>query len=727
MWEALQAHLPPYLSMYCGDEQRQGRMEDADRLPYTLDFLVIEELDYIQTLLNTVTIKKELDTQLAPESVANGTHNATWLSQIVALAVGYSQVLTEDEELWDMDVNIFLSEETSETANYSSRNACAGLVTKLCSYNWPVLESLLSHSKTTFEDTSSTPRAKEAVLYIAKQVLEEIGSYDGMVAPELANPYLDFARVSMQDGEHEFLRARAFIVAGALITTSGQALQALVPDFAHQSLKAIEEDPSDIVKVSCMRVLQGYLKVLPKTSAQEFQVKTVAAISNFLASQDLSEVSENEDLLDTLVETLRDAIMMDPTLCLEHPALDVLFTMASYGANSWQTTMLVNETFESVVSTMSSQGPEAYARLCAKVLPSLTGALDVGDMTQENSLSDMAVSLLATLAEYGSEPLPQGFIAALLPKLYRLLFLDLEFSVHQSATVTIKYILVHDPVQLFAWRDPETGKEGLEIVLMIIDRLLGPNVDDSSAAEVGALAMELVEKAGAERLGPYLMQLLQAVAIRLSTAERANFIQNLVLVFARLSLTNAQEVLDFLAQVQVEGINGGTGLEVVLRKWLENSVHFSGYDAIRQNVMALTSIYKLHDQRLAGIQTKGDLVVQNTTRIKTRSQAKKNPDQFSIIPVPLKLTKVLIQELALQSPGTPGFSLRKGSKISSPSDSNSDEWEDEPTVLDLGLPSTRQGQSFVSTLTEIDTADKYPFFRPHGVHGRVSLEHSSDR
>ncbi|KAL8863716.1 MAG: hypothetical protein Q9198_010403 [Flavoplaca austrocitrina] len=50
-----------------------------------------------------------------------------------------------------------------------------------------------------------------------------------------------------------------------------------------------------------------------------------------------------------------------------------------------------------------------------------------------------------------------------------------------------------------------------------------------------------------------------------------------------LALTNAKEVLDILAQVQVEGGAGGTGLEVVLRKWLENLVHFSGHDAIRQN------------------------------------------------------------------------------------------------------------------------------------------------
>lgn len=142
--------------MYTGNQQRQSRMDDADRLPYTLDYLVIEELDYIRTLLNTSIIKRELDIQLAPESMASGTNNTTWIQQILATAVGYSQILTEDEELWEVDINVFLSEETSETANYSARSACAGLASKLCSYNWPVLESLLAHGKTVFQGEAST-------------------------------------------------------------------------------------------------------------------------------------------------------------------------------------------------------------------------------------------------------------------------------------------------------------------------------------------------------------------------------------------------------------------------------------------------------------------------------------------------------------------------------------------------------------------------------------------
>lgn len=469
-------------------------------------------------------------------------------------------------------------------------------------------------------------------------------------------------------------------------------MSSIIPDLAQRTLDAIENDPSEVVKVACIRVMQEYLKALPASRAREFQVRTVGAISSFLSSQDLDDMEDSPDLLDTLVETLRDAIMADPSLCLEHPALDLLFNMAKYGVCSWQTTMLVNEAFESITSSMASKGADAYGRLCAKVLPMLMGALDVGDMTSVNALSEMAVSLLCSLAENGPEPLPPGFVAAVMPKLYRLLFSHGEFTLHQTTTLTIKHILAHDPVQTFDWQDSETGKGGLEVILLIIDRLLGPEVDDASAAEVGGLAVELVQKAGPERLGPYLMQLLRVVAIRLSTADHASFIQNLVLVFARLALTNPREVVDFLAQVEVNVKDLGitSGLEVVLVKWLENSANFSGYDAIRQNVFALTNIYKLHDERLNSIQVQGDLIVPNTTRIKTRSQAKREPDQWTVITVPLKLVKVLIQELVISSsPTTTGRTL-VGTRNEA-SDDEDDGWEDEPPVLDLGLAQTRSG------------------------------------
>lgn len=153
-----------------------------------------------------------------------------------------------------------------------------------------------------------------------------------------------------------------------------------------------------------------------------------------------------------------------------------------------------------------------------------------------------------------------------------------EGEVLRPGSEAMKWILQHDHQQAFAWQDGN-GRSGLEVCLHIIDRLLGDDIEDNSASEVGGLAAELVEKAGQERLGPFLPQLLQAVANRVATAQAAQFIQSLILVFARLSLNGAHDVVEFLSQIQ---INNENGLQVVLGKWLENSVNFAGYDEIRQ-------------------------------------------------------------------------------------------------------------------------------------------------
>lgn len=153
-----------------------------------------------------------------------------------------------------------------------------------------------------------------------------------------------------------------------------------------------------------------------------------------------------------------------------------------------------------------------------------------------------------------------------------------EGEVLRPGCETLKWILVHDHQQVLNWQDAN-GRSGLEVCLLIVDRLLGASVEDNSASEVGGLAAEIVEKAGQERLGPFLPQLLQAVANRLGSAQQAAFIQSLILVFARLALANPKDVVDFLGQVQIGEENG---LQVVLSKWLENSINFAGYDEIRQ-------------------------------------------------------------------------------------------------------------------------------------------------
>ncbi|KAI9373651.1 armadillo-type protein [Aspergillus egyptiacus] len=682
IWTELSNNQVAYHEFYISDE-RQGRLVDVDGLPYTLDLLVVEELDFIQSLMKAPPVKAELQQQL--QSSGQSATTTGWLPEILKTASSYAQITSEEEGLWDIDVNLFLSEETSVTANYTPRTCSGDLVIKLSEWlKDATSQGLLVFLNSVFSDSSSTWKIRESSLFILNVLLRDLVEVSQDISPELANGFVSFVQYSIQQ-EHELLRARGYLVAGILAQVSGEGFQPTA-SYLEAALKAISEDASEVVKVSCIRALQDLLPSLSTNDAVHVQPSIISAISDFVSAHDLRESSDTDDLKVTLAETLRDSIMVNPSIVLSSAAIDILFNIASNGATNFQLTMTVTEAFEDIVENISEQGPDAFVRLCEKVLPSITGAIDVGNLTQENALTNFAADLLRALTERALEPLPTGFVETVMPKLNRLLLDSIDAELIRPATEAVRHILAHDFNQFLSWRDPQSGKEATEVVLVIIDRLLGPSVDDHAATEVGQLAAELVERAGSERLGPYLPQLLQAVARRLATAEKAQFIQSLILVFARLTLISAREVVDFLAHVD---IGGQSGLPVVMSKWLENSVNFAGYDEIKQNIIALATLYNLEDPRLSQVQVKGDLIVQDTGRIKTRSQARSNPDRYTTVPAPLKIVKVLVEELAAAS-GNKEIDAATAAALEE-EDSDDDEWEDVPdNTLDLSLGVTKQ-------------------------------------
>lgn len=493
------------------------------------------------------------------------------------------------------------------------------------------------------------------------------------------------------------MRAGTQLVLGSLFKVSHDNFQETAANYLQNTVQVAMSDQSDVVKVACIRVIQEYLRILSRNTKEPLQAPIVQAIAEFISAHDLrDELEDADDVKAALIETLRDAISLNTVAALDTtPALDLFFTLASDAASNFQLFTLMTESFEAIVEDVVASGQhDAYVRLCTKTIPSLTGAFDVANMTQESALTNLAAELVAALAGYGLEPLPDGFVSAVMPKLNRVLMEATDADLVRPATLAVKHMLQKGPSQFLAWSDPTTHKSAVEITLTIINRLLNsPDVEEAAADEVGGLSLELVTKAGADQLGTYLMELLRAVAIRLASAERAAFVQSLLMVFVGLSIAAPKEVIDFLAQVD---INGQSGLSVVLPKWLENSITFAGFDEIRQNVVALSKIYSLDDPRVKAIGVKGDLIVEDTGRIKTRSQARKNPDRYTTVSANIKILKVLVEELS--SATTSKFAnldhasaANAAAELDSEGSDDGDEWEDvgDTGALDLGSAATK--------------------------------------
>ena len=445
--------------------------------------------------------------------------------------------------------------------------------------------------------------------------------------------------------DNEFLRARAYRVAATVLTCSGPGFEDIAAQVAVQTLDECVGCDSELIQTMCIRATLDYNRYVPQPAVFEIQAKTIAAISKLLDAQDLEDLADDgEFLCDTLLEALRDAIAPAPRASLQHNALPLLFKLLRYSPYDTATYDLSDGAFKSLVLDIASAGKDDYHSFCIHVLPMIIESINIALSEEHEYWGECVLSMLEELAGNTPAGLPEEFIATAMPSLCRIIFNDSPEAsfLHQHATSIIQLMISHEPALVFSWQDPEIHKSGLELTTLVIERLLGPNADDISAAEVGSLAIQLVEKADVETVRSLIPVLLTASAKRLLSTKHEPLVQSLSLLFAHVALHNTAEVLDFLGS-----LGSGTGLETVLRRWVDSSVNFVGTEAIKTNIMALGNIYKLGDGRLTAIIVDGDLIVNPATssRIKTRSAARAEPDRYEQISLQLKILKVLVGEL----------------------------------------------------------------------------------
>jgi len=390
-WEELSRLAPSYQSLFITSDS-QSRLEDIDGLPFTLDFLVLDELDFLNQCMRAPPVREQLGAEVKARGAV---HDTPWVLDLMSLLVCFSQVTQEEEGLWDIDVSLYLAEETSVSSNYTARTACGDLVIKLGEWlDTAALEGLFAYTKTLFSGEGGTWQKQEAALFLFNAVLNDFQDLDKAVPPEIANAYLELVTYAIKRQDEPMLRARGYLVAGALAQVYPPALGLL-----DSVVDAITRDDSELVQVAGVRAVEGFIR---GGVPVDRQVPIVLAIQRFVESKDLSELEDADDLLVTLLDTLRTAISMDTRIAIqpESKAVDLLFLIAKHGAANFHVTLIVCETFEDIARTFKDnegplkdmEHPRLYAALCGKVLPSITGTFDVANITQDSTLVTVGAS-----------------------------------------------------------------------------------------------------------------------------------------------------------------------------------------------------------------------------------------------------------------------------------------------------------------------------------------------
>lgn len=331
IWEELSTLESSYEQLYLENEA-QGRLEDADGLPYTLDFLVLEELDFLNQCLKAAPVRKELEAQLNAHA---GAHETPWLLDISKITSSYGRITLEEQQLWDIDVSLYLAEELSVSANYTPRTACGDLLIRLGEWlDQKALEGLYAYTKSVFTENVSW-RRQEATLYLLNMLLRDYLDCGKTVSPDLSQAYLELVNHAINQPHVSLLRARGYLVAGILSQCNG-----IAANMMDRTIDGITAADSELVQAACIKATEAFINSDASGVAgnTQLQTKIVGAISQWMSTKDMTEIEEADDLLVTLAETLRAAIQIDKRVSVSNdvPALDLLFLIAKHGSNNWQ-------------------------------------------------------------------------------------------------------------------------------------------------------------------------------------------------------------------------------------------------------------------------------------------------------------------------------------------------------------------------------------------------------
>ena len=377
VWEELLMLQNPHKELYL-DNDVQDRLEDIDNLPYSLDFLILEELDLVHQFLRAPPVQAQLDSQLKAHASAQET---PWLIEIMKTLVAFSRISQEDEGLWDIDCSLYLAEEASASANYTSRTAAGDVLIKLGEvYSQAALDGLFAYTQTLFTgDSAGDWRSQEAALYLFDMLASDFDDMGKPISESIAHAYLGLVDFSINQAEFPLLRARGYLVGGTL-TRSFATPDTLV----ERILQSISTEEAELVQVACIKAVEHLVRAKRVTSAH--QVPFILAISQYMQNKDPTDMEDADELLVTIAESLRLVINVDPRVILAANVqpVEILFTLARLGSTNFQVTMIITESFEEIVKNLADPG--SFAALSDKVLPILTGAFDGADLSQDDPL-----------------------------------------------------------------------------------------------------------------------------------------------------------------------------------------------------------------------------------------------------------------------------------------------------------------------------------------------------
>lgn len=556
--------------------------------------------------------------------------------------IAHMQITEDQVHSWLEDVNQFVEEDENEFS-YSIRLSAHDLIQMLAeesALKVSCYQAVMSAIERHIQGTPSHPaehrwKVHEACLLAVSCVLEPLK------AGEVHFDCQPFAERLLLPS----LASTAFpLLTGRCLWLAGKMAAILSPELVSQLLevvaRALEPAQHNTLRVLAAKATYYFCSEL---QGRERGVLLGPCLPRLLDSLITMATEASEETLPLVLEALQLLAQVDKKVTAESsgrlvPVAMALFLKYSHdpGASS-----CLEELFEALAAT-----PGCQESLLTRLLPTAVDILQSSDSQLPLGLVAAMLDVLVLVVRgCGSAGLPQELVTQVFPRVVQRILASDDSSVLQNGGECVRAFLSTGVEQLAARKDA-AGYSGLHYVVQVIVHLLDPGRPEFSAAFVGKLIVVFVNKASIV-LSQHLQLLLRSVLSKMQVVQTSSVMQSLLLVFAHLIQTELEAVVAFLSQVPDP--QGRPALHFVMTEWAAKHPFFFGVFEMRVSTLALCKLLShcitSGDERLSKIMVQGEEVPSTGEGIQTRSSRQAAPQQWTEVPLPVKLVKLLIGDL----------------------------------------------------------------------------------
>ncbi|KAK3762793.1 hypothetical protein RRG08_040490 [Elysia crispata] len=605
---------------------------DSDGDVLGFENLVYTVFEFVHSLIESskfrATVKKTVD-------------------QIIYYVIIYMQMTEDQIQLWSNNPDQFVEDEDDDSFSYSVRISAQDLLLSLGTEFQSVCPAALCNAITKhLQESEAAKNAGNPHWWkIHESCMLSLGSVKDMVIQSIKTGGLQFnltgflQTVVLRDME---CSASPFLL-GRCLWTSSRFTEAMTPELLEKLLQAtvgglhMSQPPS--IRISAVRAVFGFCDHLKMANNTQLLAPFLQNILEGLIS---IATQFSADVMGLCLETLSVVITVDDQFTASKEKNLGPLSLAVFLKHAVDP--FIVSLVQDIVKVLAGN-PACTDALQARFVPTLNSILNSDSERLSPGLVSVSVEMVTCLIRSVPSPLSDAMMSCFMPVIHSLLTTDDNSTLQSGGECLRAYCSV--ALDQVAQLKDDYNNSGMHYTVQVIFKLLDPKTSEHTATFVGRLVSTVIGKCGTQ-LGEQLDLMLRAVLSKIQQAETLTVLQSLLMVFAHLMLSQMEAVLDFLTSVP--GPTGKPALDFVLNEWCSRQHLFYGSYERKISILALCKLLQhainTNDLRLQDITVQGELVVKPTPGIRTRAKAKSTPEEWTTIPVLVKIYKLLINELS---------------------------------------------------------------------------------